>query len=194
MTKKFLKQKQDFFDSNGYVYFTDSEIDQLSDADIDEINEFFGGTALLGLPGRERSFFDWLRKADPDVWNDLWEDATDGYRVGLSYLRFFKQERNGFPICDLVETDNYWFCSRHLKPKANEHFATIQAKTARSEALSVEDKLLAEILNASIDIWHFCFYHDVDIDQAKQAVDTLYHADKIVHLPSRDDLLKYIDF
>ncbi|RMF35987.1 MAG: hypothetical protein D6747_01325, partial [Chlorobiota bacterium] len=72
-----------------------------------ELAERYGRYGLIRLPAFEQRFFEWLRQHDPDVWRDLWGDQQEPYTVSLAFLEALLDRRRGFPICDLVGTDNY---------------------------------------------------------------------------------------
>ena len=63
----------------------------------------------MKLPPSEISFFEWLKKNDNIVWNDLWNEDEDLYQVSIDLLPQFSDNRNGFPICDLQDGLNYYF-------------------------------------------------------------------------------------
>jgi len=191
--KQIIKQKQAQLLAQGYIRFTRSEIASLNETDVREIQDTFQGRALMMLPEGEIDFFEWLKEMDLTVWEDLWGGDDEPYRVSTDFLHHFVGEGNGFPICDLVDSENYWFSVRHIKPKAQELMEVISRKLDNHESLDVQELLLVEIMTASIDIWHFCHRNHIDLDTAKEAVAELQKADMLVHLTDRDDLVKYLD-
>jgi hypothetical protein len=148
---------------------------------------------MMELPAEEIDFFIWLKENDLPVWDDLWKEEEEHYRVSLDFLHHFIQNGNGFPICDLIDVDNYWFHSRHLKPKALEKMDEIQEKLDGKGSLSFEEGILIEIARGSIDLWHFCYRYKLLISVAKKKIEIMHREDLLVHLSSREDLVKYLD-
>ena len=64
---------------------SDVEIDSLTARDIELLQAEFGSRTLMKLPPREKEFMFWLKKEDPDIYDDLWEDDEE-MLVSLSYL------------------------------------------------------------------------------------------------------------
>jgi hypothetical protein len=193
MLEDLIRRKEKEFEKKGHIEFSDQEIDSLSKEDAYKIEKHFHGSALMRLPQFECQFFQWLRETDQSVWEDLWDDEDDPYYISIDFLHHFINDGNGFPICDLVDEDNYWFTGRHIKPKGLEKFHKIDQKIQDNKPLSVQEALLCEILKSSIDIWHFCHRYKVSIQKAKQEVKSMHEGDLLVHLTSREDLVKYLD-
>jgi hypothetical protein len=187
-----IKKKQ--YSEEGFLQFSDSEIDQLDAKGIDQIENAFKGYGILKLPPKEIEFFDWLKENDEAVWIDLWETDEDPYKISIEFLHHFIKDENGFPICDLENEDNYWFCMKHIKPKGKQHFEEINQKLKNNQKLNFKELLLYEIVQNSIDIWHFSYRYKIDLKKAKELIDDLHANDILVHLSDREDLLKYIDF
>jgi len=171
-----------------YIQFSGNELAVLEPGDVSAIEYHFGGHTLMKLPQEEIDFFEWVKKVDLTVWLDLWDGEEEPYLVSISFLHNFIQERNGFPICDLIDEANYWFCKRHLKPKGLEVIAT-----TNQSSLSFEELLIGEIIHQSIDIWHFCYRNNLSLKFAKDKVQEMHHKDLLVHLEDREDLVKYLD-
>lgn len=193
MLEELLKQKQAQLAKNGWIDFTESELKNLTTAQAVWISTEFHGHCLMKLPENEIRFFEWLKKNDPAVWKDLWEE-DDQYLVSIDFLSSMTADGNGFPICDLESNDNFWFSERHLKPKGRQIFQVIEQKLKNNQKLSVEETLLFEIASGAIDIWHFCYRYQVPVSLVKQKVEILKLEDVLVHLTNREDLVKYIDF
>jgi len=193
MTDKLIKSKKKQYSELGYIQFDDTEISKLTQKSIEDIEKAFKGYGLLKLPPKEIAFFEWLKENDENVWNDLWECDDEPYKISIEFLHHFLNDENGFPICDLENEDNYWFSVKHIKPKGKQNFESINMKLKSRQKLTLEELLLYEIVQSSIDIWHFCYRYKIDLDKAKGLVTELHKNDILVHLTDREDLVKYID-
>jgi hypothetical protein len=192
--EKLIEMKKQQYQENGLLKFTSEELNNLSPRDISNIKEFFHGYALMMLPDKEITFFEWLKINDPDVWDDLWSGEETVYIVSIDLIEHFLHSGNGFPICDLVTESNYWFTLRMIKPKGRELFPLIENKLAHGQKLSFEEALLLEIMRGPIDIWHFCYRYKIPVVFAKKKIEEMQQGDLLVHLSDREDLVKYIDF
>jgi hypothetical protein len=188
MIEEIIQQKQLQLKDQDYVWFSEEELEAMNENDVSAVENHFSGHTLMRLPQEEIEFFEWLKKVDLPVWQDLWDTEEEPYLVSISFLHHFLQEQNGFPICDLVDEANYWFCKRHLKPKGIEIMVE-----ANGKEIPFEQRLIAEILNGSIDLWHFCYRNNIPVDYAKSRVQEMHRNDLLVHLESREDLVKYLD-
>lgn len=191
--KKFLKEKDEQRQKNGYLAFTVDELSAIKADEVEHVVEFFHGYTLMKLPQTEVDFFEWLKKNDKNIWNDLWDDDIDLYQVSVDFLRQLAGKNPQFPICDLLEEDNYWFCRRHIKPKGMEQLEEILLKIDGGLELSAAELFLFELTNGTTDIWHFSYQHDLDMQEMKQLVSDMVYKGWIVHLPKREDLVKYIE-
>lgn len=191
--RSLIEQKQKFFEKHGYIRFYKKDLSDLSKADSQKIEKHFHGKAMMQLPESEIKFFEWLREKDPPVWSDLWDDEDEPYRVSIDFLHHFVEGENGFPICDLIDENNYWFTTRHIKPKGAEKSGEISRKLKQKETLSFEEGLLIEISRGSIDIWHFCYKYNLPVSFAKKKIEVMHRDDILVHLSDREDLVKYLD-
>jgi hypothetical protein len=185
------KEKQ--LDTKGYIQFSQTDLQAMTEKDAQKIEHHFHGRAMMALPIAEIKFIKWLQENDPAVWDDLWKDVEEPYRVSLDFLHHFIQNGNGFPICDLINVDNYWFHSKHIKPKALEKMEEIQQKLEGKHSLSFEEGILIEISRGSIDLWHFCYRYKLPISVAKKKIEVMHREDLLVHLKNREDLVKYLD-
>ncbi len=180
-----------------YIQFSEKELETMRPDEAERIIEHFGGNTLVRLPESEIRFFEWLKKEDQAVWNDLWEDdqEDESYLVSVDFLREFIRETPSFPICDLIDVPNYWFTFRHIKPKGLEYLQEeIRLKVETDQDLTLEELFLLEISVSSTDIWHFCHRHEVPVERMKKAVSEMVYKGWIVHLTDRDDLVRYLDF
>jgi hypothetical protein len=193
MIEELIKRKEEQLAKNNYLEFTAEELSTLNKQDALNVEKYFHGYALMRLPESEQKFFEWLKKVDLVVWEDLWSEEDDPYFVSIDFLHHFTGQGNGFPICDLVEVENYWFTEKHIKPKGLEKFEQIDQKIEEKKLLSISEALLCEIIKSSIDIWHFCHRYRIPLEAAKKEVLNMHKDDLLVHLPNRNDLVKYLD-
>jgi len=185
------KEKQ--LETDGFIKFTYTELQKMTRKDTQDLEKHFHGRALMELPLEEIEFFKWLKENDPPVWDDLWKNVDEPYRVSIDFLHHFVESGNGFPICDLIKVDNYWFHTRHIKPKAFEKMEDIRPKLDKKGSLSFEEGILIEIARGSIDLWHFCYRYKLPLSIAKKKIEIMHREDLLVHLRDREDLVKYLD-
>jgi len=191
--EQIIEQKEAQLKKQTYIVFSDAEIQELRMNEVRHIVAHFGGHTLMRLPQKEINFFEWLKKEDPSVWDDLWAGEENMYQVSVDLLPQFLREKNGFPICDLEQEDNYYFTDRHIKPAGKEQLQLILEKTERNEKLKVDELLLFELQIAPIDIWHFAYRYGLPLKRLKEVISDMVYKGWIVHLTDREDLLKYID-
>jgi hypothetical protein len=188
--KDYLQEKEKQRARQHFLSFRKGGLEQWNADQIRHLMEFFHGYTLMQLPQSEIDFFEWLKSADRDVWNDLWEGEENQYLVSIDLLEKLSGPSAQFPLCDLVDTPNYWFSAKHIKPAGTEAMLQIAAK-AETE-LELEERLLLAIAEADTDIWHYGYAHHVALDVLKKAVEEMVFRGWIVHLPDREDLVKYI--
>ncbi|MFA7625891.1 MAG: hypothetical protein WCZ17_02490 [Candidatus Kapaibacterium sp.] len=161
------------------------------------IHEYYPANTLFRLPQSEIKFFEWLKNNDEQVWDDLWSDELNPpYYISLLFLPVLvKGTYRGFPICDLLSNDNYYFAPSHLADKESELF-TESSKTRfiNKESLTVPQLLAIEISMDAIDIWHFAYKHNIELTEAKRAVKSLVDDEVLVHLKDAEYLTAFIDF
>lgn len=187
-----INQKEKDLQLNGFIQFTDEEIDNLKKQEVERIIACFHGRALMQFPPAEIAFFEWLKLNDNPVWNDIWEGDENLYKVSVDFLGYFLKEKNGFPICDLA-IPNYYFTVKHIKPQGMAHMQAIVDKTERGEQLNLDELLLFELHIAAIDIWHFAYRYKLKLADVKELISEMDYKGWIVHLTDRDDLLKYVE-
>lgn len=157
--------------------------------------ERHGSYGLIRLPDREQRFFEWLRTTDPLVWQDLWGDAEEPYVVSVAFLESLLDDRCGFPICDLMSTDNYYFFPAMLEwtPEARDYTEAVRGRLLAGEKLTTEQLLVAELaLGGATDIWHFAYRHHIPVDEVKDAVRLLVEDKVLVHLRSAEQLAPFL--
>jgi len=191
--QELIALKEQMLAEEGYIVFSAAELKKFDTMTARNFTDHFRGRAMMRLPEEEILFFDWLKKNDKAVWDDLWKDEDDPYRISIAFLHHFLKHGNGFPICDLIDEDNYWFCARHIKPKGMELMQDIGDKVKKDEPLSFAEAFLLEVFRGSTDLWHFCYRYNVPVKTGKSKIDEMNHDDLLVHLPERDDLVKYLD-
>jgi hypothetical protein len=175
-----------------YISLSNDEIDQVTEDDMRELMEQHGDHLLLLLPPREQEFYSWLNNEDPEVWSDIWGDDAE-LLVALSYLPDLQSSGPGFLICELVDNPNYFFTTKHITRKGLQEMPYIFEAAKSGKKLSVGEALLFDVMVNPIDIWHFCYKHNVPLQRGKDAAHDLYQLGILVHLTERDDLIKYID-
>ena len=193
MINKILIEKEKQLHTKNYIQFSEIELSHLKREDIKTIEEHFHGHALMLLPESEIEFFEWLKKADREVWDDLWSDDETPYLVSSDFLHHFIEDGKGFPICDLVNVVNFWFCDKHIKPNGKMKFETINNKLNNEEKLTVVEAMILEIATGSTDLWHICFKYKFPVSKAKLIISEMQKDNIIVHLENREDLVKYLD-
>ena len=158
--------------------------------------EYFGSDTLMQIPESEIRFFEWLKQADEPVWNDMWEsEETAPYIVGMSFLPKLLNKTRGFPICDLVSNENYYFTAQHLVGKDSDFvLESIQKRFLAKESLTIPQLFMLEITIAPIDIWRFAYNHRFDVQSVKDAVAVLVEDKILVHLTDAEHLAHFIDF
>jgi len=165
---------------------------------IKAILKEFSGHQMIKLPRKEILFFEWLKENDIKIWNDLWNSVApnEKYLVSINLLPLLlDQEGRGFPICDLLENDNYYFTEKQMVDEESK----IIIETARelfrqNKQLTIAQLLALEISFAPIDIWHFSYKYKINLEEAKKAVEILVSDNALVHLKSAEHLAHFIEF
>lgn len=151
---------------------SDEEIDALTIEQAQELVALYGWTTLIPLPQRERKFFDWLRENDPAVWKDLWgESDEESYYVSLSHLTSFLPRQRGFPICDLVENDNYYFTSDDITADDGKIYVDSALDIIQEGGkLSMDQAFVVEVWRGPIDQWRFAWMYKLPLAEVKKMV------------------------
>ncbi|MBS1538857.1 MAG: hypothetical protein JST20_14055 [Bacteroidetes bacterium] len=184
-------------EENSIMDLPDNIVATLSTEQAEAIVSHFRGKAFLRLPTKERQFFDWLKINDEPVWNDLWSDESiePAYIVSVVFLPMLLDEVRGFPICDLLNENNYYFTNDHfISDEVDVLLEAIKERFLAQQTLTVSQLLVLEISMSPIDIWRFAYHHRIDLDQAKSAVHRLADEKLLIHLKSSDDLADFVEF
>jgi hypothetical protein len=157
----------------------------------------FGSSLLIKLPPKEIAFFEWLKAEHVDIWVDLWvdQDSEMKYIVSLSFLPLLLDPVRGFPICDLISNNNYYFTPAHLIGSDITFFVeAVKERFLQKESLTIAQLLALEISMAPIDIWRFSYHHGLDILAVKKAVEQLKEDEMLMHCMSHEELAEYVEF
>lgn len=183
--------------THGHIALDTDVLAMMSEQDAHDIAARFGAHALLQLPPHEVAFQEWLRKADPDVWMDLWANDPDApYLISLSFLVDFvgAPGKGAFLICDLQTCDNYYFTPDMLLEKESTDFVSaVRDRFLAGGTMTVEQAITVEMSSGPMDIWHFAYLRGVDLERAKRAVASLVDDRIIVHVPKAEHLSSFFD-
>lgn len=190
---KLIADKDKQFAQKGWINFSPAQMISLDSGQIQHTIDYFHGYTLMRLPEEEIAFFEWLKSADPEVWQDLWKSGGEPYLVSIDFLHHLAGKKGSFPICDLIDQANYWFSVKHIKPKGNEALAEIINQVELGNRLDSEQEFLLQLSTEDQDIWHFCYRYKFSIDKMKKSIENMEYKGWLVHLPDRADLVKYIE-
>lgn len=149
------------------------DLESLTKEQAEELVALFGSTTLIRLPEREREFFEWLRQEDRAVWEDLWGDAPEGelYYVSMAHLTSLLPGRRGFPVCDLVENDNYYFTGEDLTPEEGKVFVENALDIVADQGeLSMDQAFAIEVWRGPIDQWRFSWMYKLPLAEVRKMV------------------------
>ncbi len=185
-------------ESGGYFVLPERVFEEIDAGMAGALARKYHNQRMIRLPEKEITFFEWLRRADEPVWNDLWgsESEEERYIVAISFLPLLVYSVcRGFPICDLLEADNYFFTPAHMVDAESKTLIE-SARTLFTERLPMTPaQLLAlEISIDPTDIWHFAYKHKIALGEAKKAVQELVDDHALVHFKSAEHLASFIDF
>ncbi len=157
------------------VHFTElseEELTSLTGEQAQELISLFGYNTMIRLPERERNFFDWLRGNDPSVWEDLWDAEDDRqYYVSMSHLKSFLPGQRGFPICDLVGQENFYFTSDEITENDGKIFVENALDVIADRGkLAMEQAFAVEVWRGPIDQWRFAWMYNLPLDDVKKMV------------------------
>lgn len=182
--------------AEGIIDFPEELFTSLTTETAMEISQRYGARSLMLLPQRERSFFEWLKQQDDEAWFDLWGADTEEqpYIVSLAFLPLLLDPSRGFPICDLINVDNYFFAPILMQTQeAKDLVEAVRDRFIAKHPLTVEQLLALEASLAPIDIWHFAWHHGVELARAKKAVERLVEDNILLHLKKAEDLANFIE-
>ncbi len=178
-----------------FIEFPVEILDSMSEKTARVLAEIFGKDTFMRLPEKEIEFFEWLREKDEEVWDDLWDtENEEPYVVGVGLLPTLLSKTRGFPICDLMERDNYFFTETQMQ--AEESKAMLDSAIERfknKKALTTEQALVLEISQAPIDIWRFAYRHGLPLKRVKKAADILVEDGVLLHLKKAEHLANVIE-
>jgi hypothetical protein len=181
---------------HGYISFPDEVFQHINKENAVALSKTFASDSFMMLPDYEIRFFEWLKINDRKVWDDLWA-GTDAppYITGMAMLPRMVDKTRGFPICDLLENDNYYFAPIHVvQDQAKLLLDSIKERFLNNEEVSTPHIFLMEISLAPIDIWHFAYYYKRSIDEMKAAVEELVTDELLVHITTAEHLAAYVEF
>jgi hypothetical protein len=191
-----LESCQHSIDQFGHVRLTPQQLAQITDQQANLVTAMHGATHLMLLPEHEVAFFEWLKTADPQVWNDLWSEADIPYLVSLAFLAgFCGANANGiFVICDLLSVPNYYFSSlTFVEKESDAYIQAVRDRFTEKRPLTTAQALALEASVAPIDVWHFAYRYGIDVDTAKRAAHLLADDRIVVHVPSAEHLAELFD-
>lgn len=181
---------------NDYIVFPESVISELTIEQAKLISAHLSQTTLMKLPERELKFFKWLKHYDPAIWEDLWGGVDEEpYIVGISFLPMLIEKGGCFPICDLMEEENYYFSAEHIVDEESKVFLeSVKQRYIDKKPLTLAQKLILEISVAPLDIWHFAYRNRVLPNEAKAAAHDLIEDKLLVHITETEHLAGFVDF
>jgi hypothetical protein len=181
----------------GVIVFTDDQLRDLTPENIEAIRSRYGARTLMQLPQHEITFFEWLKEADPAVWNDIWANDERPYLVSLAFLTDFSganASTGQFVICDLVNVDNYFFSPNLLLDKESTDFVeAVRERFTQRSSMTPGQLLTLEASVGNVDIWHFAYRYNIDLALAKRAVATLVEDRILLHVTNAEHLAQYFD-
>ena len=166
----------------------------LTEEDAKKLAESMQSNTLIRLPKSEIDFFEWLKENDPVVWQDLWGNEEDQYIAAISLLPALINKNKGFPICDLITSDNYYFTKSHIvQHESHLLLESVEKRIMSNLSVSVAQILLFQLSLFPTDIWHFAYRNSIPLEQAKQAVQTLVDDNVLVHLTDAEHLSVFVE-
>ena len=183
--------------SRGILTFEEDIFSTLTVDDAKHIISQIGTAHMMRLPKKEIVFFEWIKEHHPLVWNDLWGNDDDEYRytVGLEFLPLMLDPVRGFPICDLLTHENYYFVADHLiGEEISFYLDAVKDRYVKQESVTVAQLFVLEISMAPIDVWRFSYHHRIELDRVMKAVNDLKEEGMLLHLQKAEDLADFVTF
>jgi len=179
-----------------YLTIPEEMFEMLNVESSNLIASYFNNNILIKLPRREIEFFEWLKENDRPVWEDLWGGTeTEPYIVGISFLPLLIDKMTGFPICDLLDNDNYYFTNEHIVDKEAKIFLdSIKQRFEDKESLTLQQALMLHISVQPTDVWHFAYHFKTNLEATKHAARELAKDKMLVHLTDAEHLAPFIKF
>lgn len=188
-----------FINNNQNQNILDIPVDIFENLTIEQaefIQRKFSNNTMFKLPQSEIQFFDWLKLNDMLVWQDLWNDELyDPYVVSIGLLhRFAKDNYKGYPICELQSNDNYYFVAAHLVDKESRILVeSAKSLYTNSQPMTIPQWLALTISVSDIDIWHFAYKNQLELNDCKEAVQVLVEDNILVHLKEAEHLSTFLE-
>lgn len=165
----------------------EEELLSLTNEQATEIAIYFGNQLLLRLPKKERDFFDWLKASDYAVWHDLWGEDEDPYLVGINFLPDLLPKGRGFPICDLVTQQNFYFTQNDITSDNGVPYCDAALEAIKHEIkIRMDQAFIIEIWRAPIDQWRFAYMYNMPLDTVKEMVLWLLN-EGILEFPKQEE-------
>lgn len=183
-------------ETRNYILFEEQVFAEITAEQARLLAKRYSSDTLMMLPKYEIDFFEWLRSEDEAIWLDLWDDElVEPYLVGMYFLpRLVERDGRGFPICDLLDNDNYFFTAAQMQDEEGKAFVeSARNRFENNEPLTVAQLLALEISASPIDIWHFAYKHSIPLGQAKAAVSQLVDDHALVHITDAEHLARFIN-
>ncbi|MCB0712523.1 MAG: hypothetical protein KDD67_09355 [Ignavibacteriae bacterium] len=155
-----------------FAELSEEELTALTQEQADELVSLFGYNTMILLPEREQQFFNWLQENDRLVWDDLWDAEDDKpYYVSMAHLASFLPGRRGFPICDLVNQENYCFTSDEITENDGSVYVENALDViADKKQLAMEQAFAVEVWRGPIDQWRFAWMYNLPLEEVKKMV------------------------
>ncbi|MFH1051231.1 MAG: hypothetical protein V1779_09940 [bacterium] len=193
--KELIDWCNSYLTGNDYFVFPDEVFDNLTEANTKVLIENFGSRYLVKMPKSEIDFFEWLKINDNPVWNDLWNSEEEPYIIAVNFLPILMSKIRGFPICDLLNNDNYYFTEAHLFTDESKIMVdSVKEMYIDHKQLTIEQALVLEISIEPIDIWRFAYRYQISVERAKNAVNNLVKDKVLIHIKDVEQLSGFIEF
>ncbi len=198
MIDKYINIANEQWGKNQVINFPEEMFENINLEEAINIIDKIDQNALMLLPSREIAFFEWLKQNAPEIWDDLWNDENYAeYVVSISFLPLliYSTNFNGFPICDLLEHDNYFFTRAMMETEQGRTvIETSQNIFANHKQLELFQILALEIAFNAIDIWHFAYKYNIPLKDALEAAEVLFNDKALIHVKQADEVIPYLEF